>query len=138
MVGDENVEIRVSELRESPGSDPRNLHPDYKSFNANESHFKRLCRFYDARAEDRSWIFYQFRPSRLSIYIVVHKRVPPQEFKALLEDFYRQRSKTDVVCNENVEIRIRDDGDPDEDCLSDLQVENSGDPGDEGVKVDDG
>jgi hypothetical protein len=42
-----------------------------------------------------------------------------------------------VAGDENVEFRIHDRGDPDEDHLGDWQVDDSEDPGDEGARADD-
>jgi hypothetical protein len=118
VVGNEDIEIRVvdrggeSRLSDS-GDDPSNMHPDYKVLDANETHVEHLCRYYDGMAEDQSWIFYQFRPTRMSIYIIVHKRVPLQEFESLLDEFLRQRLGKEVVGNENVEILICNRGDQD-------------------------
>ncbi|KAM0689417.1 hypothetical protein Q7P36_011495 [Cladosporium allicinum] len=141
VVRNENVEIRVDERgggEEQVGDweDPGNMHPDYKVLDANETHVEHLCRIYDAKAEDQSWMFYRFRPSSMSIYIIVHKRVPLQEFKTLLEEFCQQSSEGDVFGNEDVEIRIRDRGDSGQDCLGDWQADDSEDPDDKGVEVD--
>ena len=136
VVGNENVEIRVGE-REGDGQlDSRNMHSDYKTLSANETNFKRLCRFYNSRADDQSWIFFQFRPTRMTVFVIVHKRVPLQEFKSLLESFYQQRLEQDVTGNENVEFRIHDRGDPDQDHQGDWQIDNNEDTDDEIVKVD--
>jgi hypothetical protein len=119
VVSDENTEIRVADREgvslevSDSGDDPSNMHLDYKVLDANETHVEHLCRYYDGRAEDHSWIFYKFRPTRLSIYIIVRKRVPLQEFESLLDEFLRQRLEKEVVGNENVEIRICDRGDQD-------------------------
>ena len=112
------------------------MQPDYKILNANETNYKRLCRYYNARAEDQSWIFFQFRPTRMTVFIIVHKRVPLQEFKSLLAKFYHQRLEKDVVGDENVEFRIHDRGEPGQDHLGDWEIDNSEGPGDEAVKVD--
>ena len=142
VVRNGNVEIRVGDRGGGGGEeqvgdweDPGKTHPDYRVLDANETHVEHLCRIYDAKAEDRSWMFYRFRPSGMSIYIIVHKRVPLQEFKTLLEEFCQQSSEGDVFGNEDVEIRIRDRGDPGQDCLGDWQVDDSEDPDDKGVEV---
>lgn len=72
----------------------------------------------------------------MTVFIIVHKRVPLQEFQSLLEKFYQQVLEEDVVGDENVEFRIRDRGDPDQDHLGDWSIDNSQDAGDEAVKVD--
>lgn len=136
LFGNDNIEMRVGG-REGDGQfDSRNMHFDYKTLNANETDFKRLCRHYNARAEDQSWIFFQFRPTRMTIFIIVYKRVPPQEFKSLLANFYQQRLKQDVVGDKNIEFRVHDRGYLDQDRLDDWQVDNSEDSDDETVKVD--
>lgn len=136
VFGDKNIEMRVGDLEEDSQFDLHSLHADYKILNANETNFKRLCRYYGARAEDQSWIFFQFSPTRMTVYIIVHKRVPLQEFHSLLANFYHQRSYKDVVGNGNVEFRIHDRRHPDQDHLGDWQIDNSEDPDDEAVKVD--
>lgn len=136
IFGDANIEIQVGGLEGDTRLDPRNMHPDYKILNANETNFQRLCRYYNARAEDQSWIFFQFRPTRTTVFIIVHKRVPLQEFKSLLANFYQQRMEKEVVGNENVEFRIHDRGDPDQDHLGDWSIDISEHPGDEDIKVD--
>lgn len=72
----------------------------------------------------------------MTVYIIVHKRVPLQEFKLLLEKFYQQRLEKDVIGDENVEFRIHNREVPDQDHLADWQIDNSEDPDDEAVKVD--
>lgn len=119
MFGDENIETRVGGLGEDSQLDPHNLHADYKLLNANETNFRRLCRYYNTRAEDQSWIFFQFRPTRMTVCIIIHKRVPLQEFQSMLEDFYQQRLDKDVVGNENIEFRIHNRGYHDQDHLGD-------------------
>lgn len=75
VFGDGKIEMRVGGLGGDSQFDPHTLHADYKIINANETNFERLCRYYEARAEDQSWIFFQFRPTRMTVYIIVHKRV---------------------------------------------------------------
>lgn len=138
-VSNEDIEIRVTDRGgESHSSDSgasSNMHPDYKVLDANETHVEHLCRVYDARAEDQSWMFYKFRPASLSVYIIVQKRVPLQEFKSLLEEFLQQQPKKDVVRDENVEIRVCDRGDQSD--LGDRQVEDSEDLADRVAGIDD-
>jgi hypothetical protein len=136
VFGNKNIEMRVEGPGEDSGADPPDMHPGYRILNANETNFKRLCRYYNARAEDQSWIFFQFRPSRTTVYVIVHKRAPLKEFRSLLASFYQQRLGKDVVGDENVEFRIHNRGDPDQDHLSDWQIDDSEDPDDEVVKVD--
>jgi len=141
VVRDENIEIRVGDRRGEESQvgdweDPSRMYPDYKVLDANETHVEHLCRYYEAEAEDRSWIFYQFRPTKMSVYIIVTKRVPLQEFKDLLEEFLRQVSDEDIVGNKNIEIRICNRGDQD-DLGAAQHVEGSGDSGDEAVGLDD-
>ena len=139
----ENIEIRIVD----PGEEgqvldlhARDRHPDYKTFYPNETNFKRICRFYDARAEDRCWIEFSFRPTRMSAFIIVHKRVPLQEFKLLLEKFYLRRLETDlIVSNENVEIRqfwLPNLRQYYQDTPGDWTIGHSEDPDDEVVNLD--
>ncbi|KAF2721777.1 hypothetical protein K431DRAFT_312201 [Polychaeton citri CBS 116435] len=86
--------------------DPRAVYLEYKGFNANESSFKRLQRYYEDRAEDHSRIFYTFPRSRMSILIIIHKRVQLREFNALLLRFFKEKSDVDQISNENIEIRV--------------------------------
>jgi len=72
----------------------------------------------------------------MSVYIIVHKRVQLQEFKLLLEGFYHWRSETGIVGNENVEIRVRDRGHPEQDQLGDWQIDDSEDLGDNAIRAD--
>jgi hypothetical protein len=72
----------------------------------------------------------------MTVYILVRKRVPLQEFETLLQAFYQQRLVKNVVGDENVEFRIHDRRDPDQDLLGDWQVDESEDPGDEGFRTD--
>jgi hypothetical protein len=111
VFGNENIEIRVDDLEGDSQLNPRNDCPDYKTLNANETNYKRLCRYYNARAEDQSWIFFQFRPTRMTVFIIVHKRIPLHDFKSLLASFYQQRSEEDVVGDGNVEFRVHNRGD---------------------------
>ena len=136
VVGNDSIEIRVENCEGDSQLDSQHTYSDYKVLTANETNFKRLCRYYNARAEDRSWIFFQFRPTRMTVFIVVHKRVPLQEFKSLLAKFYRQRLEKDAVGDENIEFRIHDRGDPDQDHLGDWSIDNSEDSDDGVVKVD--
>jgi hypothetical protein len=136
MVGNDNIEIQIGDPERDSQLNPFDMHPDYKILNANETNYKRLCRYYNARAKDQSWIFFQFRPTRLTVFIIVHKRVPLQEFKSLIARFYQQRLEKDVVSDENVEFWIRDRGDPDQDHLGDWSIDSSQDAGDEAVKID--
>jgi hypothetical protein len=97
VFGNENTEIRVDDPEGDNQLDPRSMHTDYRILNANETNFKRLCRYYNARAEDHSWIFFQFRPTRMTVYIIVHKRIPLPDFESLLASFYQQRLDKAVV-----------------------------------------
>ena len=90
--------------------DPISTYRHWKSFNANGSNFKRLCRYYEARAEDRSIVTFQFRQTGRVIHIFLHRRLPNQEFQALLARFFQGRSDKNVVSNEDVEIRADDFG----------------------------
>jgi hypothetical protein len=72
----------------------------------------------------------------MTVFIVVHKRVPLQEFKSLLTRFYQQRLDRDAVGDENIEFRIHDRGDPDQNHLGDWSIDNSEDPDDGVVRVD--
>jgi len=124
VVSNENVEIQVADR--NPTCD---MHPDYKVLDANETHVEHLCRYYEAKAEDQSWIAYKFRPAGMEIYVIVHKRVPLQEFGSLLEEFLRKSSERDVVGDENVEIRVANRGADDRDRLEDGLVDDSEDQG---------
>ena len=136
VVGNDNIEIQVGNSEGDRHLDSRNLHSGYKILSANETNFQHLCGYYNARAEDQSWIFFQFRPTRMTVFIIVHKRAPLQEFKSLLAKFYQQRLKKDVVGDDDIEFRIHDRGEPGQDHLGDWEIDNSEGPGDEAVKVD--
>jgi hypothetical protein len=89
-------------------NDPISAYRHWKGINANEANFRRLCRYYEAQAEDRSKITFKLRKTGTNIHIFVHRRAPKREFQALLHQFYTTKSSEDVVSNENVEIRVAD------------------------------
>jgi hypothetical protein len=105
------------------------MHHAYKVLDANETNFGRICRVYDERAEDRSWIFCQRSQAGTNMYLVVHERVPLQEFTLLVEDFYRGGFDADVAGDENVEIRYSTCGPGRQGDLGDLEFEDSEDSG---------
>jgi hypothetical protein len=111
--------------------DPRAVYLDYKGLDANETPFKRLHRYYDARAKDHSRICYTFPRSRMSILIIVHKRVPLKEFKLLLLKFYKEKSTADVTRNEDVEIRVVNREETDQNLLDDWRAAGSDDADDD-------
>jgi hypothetical protein len=116
-------------------NDPRAVYLDYKGLDANETPFKRLHRYYDARAEDQSRMVYTFPRSRMSILIIIHKRVPLKDFKHLLLKFYREKSTADVTSNGDVEIRVVNREETDQNLLDDWRGTGEDDIGDEDVKV---
>ena len=78
----------------------------WKSFNANESNFNRLCRYYEARAEDRCRIDFRFRQTGMLIHIFIHRQVPVRKFKVLLARFFRTKSHQGVFGDANIEIQV--------------------------------
>jgi hypothetical protein len=71
----EDIEIRAGEGQVSGcySGAQRNVRHDYKVLDANETDFERICRVYDERAEDRSWIFCQRSQAGTNMYLVVHE-----------------------------------------------------------------
>jgi hypothetical protein len=126
-------------LTSSPVDDPRAVFLDYKNLDANETPFKRLHRYYDARAQDNSRICYTFPRSRMSILIIVHKRIPLKDFKLLLLKFYKEKSTVDLTSNGDVEIRVVNREETDQNVLDDWRGVGSDDAdddaGDKDIKV---
>ena len=91
-------------------NDPISAYRHWKGIDANEANFRRVCRYYEAHAEDASKIIFQLRKTRMNIVIFVHRRVPMQEFKALFHRFFTTKRSETVVRNENVEIRVDERG----------------------------
>lgn len=79
---------------------------DYKGFNANQTSWRRILEYYDSHAEDRSRIFYTFPSSKMTILIIVHKRIPLKEFRSLLYGFFHIKATEDQIKNDDVEIRV--------------------------------
>jgi hypothetical protein len=116
-------------------NDPRAVFLDYKNLDANETPFKRLHRYYDARAQDNSRICYTFPRSRMSILIILHKRIPLKDFKLLLLKFYKEKSTVDLTSNGDVEIRVVNREETDQNLLDDWRGAGDADTGDEDIKV---
>lgn len=96
--------------------DPMSDYRHWKSFNANESNFQRLCRYYEARAEDGCRIDFRLRQTGMTIHIVVHHRVSVREFKVLLARFFKVKGHESIVRNDNIEMRVgglEEDSQPD-------------------------
>lgn len=72
----------------------------------------------------------------MSILIIVHKRIPLKDFKALLLQFFKQKSQSDMVKTENVEIRVVNREERDEDLLNDWSTAVSEDKDESDVRVD--
>lgn len=79
---------------------------DYKGFNANQTSWRRILEYYDSYAEDRSRIFYTFPSSKMTMLIIVHKRIPLKEFRSLLYRFFQIKATEDQIKNDHVEIRV--------------------------------
>jgi hypothetical protein len=82
------------------------VHSDYKALNANQTNWRRIVSYYEAHAEDRSRIHYTFRNTGLRIIIFVHEKVPLDEFKPLLLQFFQTMRTEDQVKNDKIDIRV--------------------------------
>jgi hypothetical protein len=131
VVSNENIEIRAggSQVSGDP-QNPHNMHPDYKVLDANETNGERIVRLYDERAVDRSWIRCQYNQVGVDMYMIVHRRVPLQEFKTLAEDvLYHCGFDADIAGDENVEMLYNKYDRGEQDLPGDWEVEDGEESG---------
>jgi hypothetical protein len=82
------------------------VHSDYKALNANQTNWRRIISYYEAHAENRSKIYYTFRNTGLHIIIFVHEKVPLNEFRPLLLQFFKTMKTNDQVKNDKIDICV--------------------------------
>lgn len=68
----------------------------------------------------------------MSIFIIVHKRLPLADFSALLLQFFKEKATKNSTSNESIEIRVVSRQGSDRDQLDDSSTEGGDDAGDAG------